>query len=230
MTTGIVIVEDDARMCRRLREALSNHAEISLLGIARGVVEGKAMLSRKAPDVALIDLGLPDGSGIDLVRFCHSNLPECEVLVISVFADEANVMASIDAGAHGYLLKDVTDEEIVNDILALRDGGSPISPVIARQLLLRFQHAEHAEPATPPDAARNHSSAKELLTAREVAVLTLLSRGYSYAEIATRLFISINTVASHIKQIYRKLSVNSRGAAVFKATREGQLASPRDLS
>lgn len=224
MTIGIVIVEDDARMRRRLRDALSSHPEISLLGVARGYVEGLACLQRLTPEVALIDLGLPDGSGIDLVRFCNRHLPECEVLVISVFADEANVMASIDAGAHGYLLKDVADEEIVNHILALRSGGSPISPVIARQLLRRFQHAA---PAASGDAGEHPPTNAEPLTAREVSVLTLLSRGYSYAEIATRLFISINTVSSHIKQIYRKLNVNSRGEAVFKATQEGQLESPR---
>ena len=223
MTIGIVIVEDDARMRRRLTDAVAHHAGISLLGIARGFAEGMALLRSVIPDVALIDLGLPDGNGIDLVRYCSNHMPECDVLVISVFADEANVMASIDAGAHGYLLKDVTDEEIVNDILALRRGGSPISPVIARQLLLRFQHTA---PAARADAGRDCASTTEPLTAREISVLTLLSRGYSYAEIASGLFISVNTVASHIKQIYRKLNVNSRGEAVFKATREGQLESP----
>jgi DNA-binding NarL/FixJ family response regulator len=222
VTIGLLIVEDDARMRRRLADAIEREPDLKLLGVARGYAEGLAKIQSARPDVALIDLGLPDGSGVDLVRYCRRHLPECEVLVLSVFTDEASVNASIEAGAHGYLLKDLPDDELVTHVRALRQGGSPVSPVIARQLLRRF----HADASSTAGGATPSEPAPEHLTPREISVLTLLSRGYSYAEIASKLFISTNTVASHIKQIYRKLDVNSRGEAVFKATRDGQLDPP----
>ena len=137
-------------------------------------------------------------------------------MVISVFGDEEHVLASIEAGATGYILKDSLPEEFVSLIAQLRAGGSPISPVIARQLLKRFQRKEQvAGPAPDPHEAG--------LTARESEVLALIAKGFSFGEIARLLEVSPHTINAHVKKIYQKLAVHSRGEAVYEAGKMGLL-------
>jgi DNA-binding NarL/FixJ family response regulator len=141
-------------------------------------------------------------------------------MVISVFGDEAHVVAAIEAGATGYLLKDARGDEITQAIHRLIAGESPISSAIARHLLRRFQPSPAAAPAAagPP------------LTPRERQVLQLIAKGLSYQRIAETLSMSPHTVTTHIKQIYRKLEVNSRGEAVFEAHQLGLLPSSAPAS
>jgi DNA-binding NarL/FixJ family response regulator len=167
------------------------------------------------PDVLLADLQLPDGSGIDVIRWLRQHAPAAEAMVISVFGDESHVVAAIEAGATGYLLKDASAEEIADGIRRLIEGESPISSAIARHLLRRFQPA--------PAAVSERVSP---LTQREGEVLQLIAKGLSYQRIADTLTMSPHTVTTHIKQIYRKLAVNSRGEAVFEAMQLGLLAPP----
>jgi DNA-binding NarL/FixJ family response regulator len=135
-------------------------------------------------------------------------------MVVTVFGDERHVLQSIEAGATGYLLKDLPAEELVEQIRVLRAGGSPISPIIARQLLTRFA-ATQAETSTSiavPDECAP-------LSAQEVKVLSLTAKGYSYDEIAGLMQISRHTVQTYVKRTYRKLQVNSKFEALFEARR-----------
>lgn len=137
-------------------------------------------------------------------------------MVVTVFADEAHVVAALEAGASGYLLKDGSAEYIADSITQMLAGGSPISTSIARYLLRRFRDT----PDAAPDGKRGENDAPRL-TARESDVLELVAKGFSYSEIGAALGMSVHTVTSHIKHIYRKLAVRSRGEAVFEASQLG---------
>ena len=169
-------------------------------------------LRQNNPDVLLTDLGLPDSHGIDLIRTARIKNEQIEIMVISVFGDEKNVVSAIEAGATGYLLKDGDSEYIGDSIIDLISGGSPISPSIARHLLKRFKTSKQ-EKATDQTAPS--------LTKREMEVLKAVAKGLTYIEIADLLSMSPNTVTSHIKHIYRKLEVRSRSEAVFEAVQLG---------
>lgn len=210
----VYIVEDDDETRERFAAALQADPRILLAGTAANGSAALFALATVKPDVLLVDLGLPDMEGREVIRFAAERLPGCETMVITVFGDEAHVLASIEAGAKGYILKDSGHEQIVAHVLELHAGGSPISPVIARRLLLRLRRAE----ARSPNGAGGAG-----LTARETEVLTLISRGMTYAEIGAKLEISANTVKSHVKSCYGKLSVASGAAAVRRAGEMGLL-------
>jgi DNA-binding NarL/FixJ family response regulator len=140
-------------------------------------------------------------------------------MVVTVFGDEEHVLASIEAGAAGYLLKDASEESFLSSLRELMAGGSPISPIIARRLLKRFQpKAMVAATADVPESDIN-------LSEREREILVLASKGYNYPEMGKLMGISPHTVTSHVKKIYRKLAVHSRGEAVFEAHRMGLIRS-----
>jgi DNA-binding NarL/FixJ family response regulator len=210
----VYIVEDDEEARERFATALKADPRVLLVGTAANGNAALFALPTVKPDVLLVDLGLPDMEGVEVIRFAAERVPGCEAMVITVFGDETHVLSSIEAGAKGYILKDSGREEIVGHVLELRAGGSPISPVIARRLLHRLRH----DGTQPPNAAGDAG-----LTPRETEVLTLISRGMTYAEIGTRLGISPNTVKSHVKSCYGKLSVASAAAAVRRAGEIGLL-------
>jgi len=213
----VMIVEDDPEALARFSAALSADPRTSVAQTARTGREAIARLPATRPDVLLVDLGLPDISGTEVIRQASRTQPECDVMVITVFGDERNVFASIEAGATGYILKDCPDAELVGHVLNLRAGGAPISPGIARLVLSRMRSIPVADTPKAPGSG--------VLTDREADVLSLMARGYSYAEIAGRLGVSANTVASHIKNSYRKLAVRSGPAAVRRAAELGLLRS-----
>ncbi|MFA5939577.1 MAG: response regulator transcription factor [Sinimarinibacterium sp.] len=221
MPHRILLVEDDARTRARLARAIAANPALCLIADVGSCAEARAQLVRVAPDVLLTDLGLPDGSGADLIRETCAAHPQARSMVITVFGDEAHVVEAIRAGASGYLLKDASEREIGRAIADLLAGGSPISAAVARYLL---KHLQAAPALVPMPAAK----LVDELSAREIGVLQLVADGCSYAEIATRLFISINTVGTHIKHIYDKLAVNSRGKAVREAEQRGLLTRPRN--
>jgi DNA-binding NarL/FixJ family response regulator len=165
----------------------------------------------------LVDLQLPDGNGIDLIKEVSRRMPGCDVMVVTIFGDERHVLDSIEAGATGYLLKDMSPTELVEQIRVLRAGGSPISPVIARQLLTRFSATR--APQTPAEA-----EAVSPLSDQEVKVLTLSAKGFSYDEIANLMQVSRHTVQTYVKRSYRKLQVNSKVDALSEARRLKLLA------
>src|SRR5215470_15488721 len=215
----ILIVEDDAAFRMMCRAAVEHDASLELVASCSCVRQAMVAISRAFIDVALVDLGLPDGSGIDVIKAIRRRQPQCDVMVISIFQDEEVVLRAIEAGATGYLLKDSAPPDIVASIRALRAGGAPISPLIARLLLDRFRS---------PDATRQaagRTTGTLALSEREVEILRIVAKGLSLAEIAKLLGISVNTVKTHVKRIYHKLAVNSRTEAIFEAQGMGLLHS-----
>lgn len=206
----VVLVEDDPITRERIKTAVEQHPELNVVATAGNCSQGREIIESHQPDVLLVDLGLPDGHGTELIQLAQSVSPKTEIMVITVFGDEKNVVEAIEAGATGYLLKDGEADYIGQSIKQMLNGGSPISAAIARHLLKRFKSSSIQD---SPDAPK--------LTARENEVLVLVAKGFSYSEISSTLGISVNTVTSHIKHIYRKLNVNSRGEAVFEAIQLG---------
>jgi DNA-binding NarL/FixJ family response regulator len=214
--TRVALVEDDRDTRARLASSIQAQASLELVAEYATGAEALAGLDSSAPDVLLVDLGLPDISGLEVVRFAADRHSECDILIISIFGDEANVLAALEAGARGYLLKGSLQHDIAFDIQDLRNGGSPLSPVIARQVLKRLQ-----PPAREPAAKKAGAEEETTLTARESEILHAISRGFSYAEAAEMLGISVGTVHTFLKRIYRKLAVHSKTEAVFEASRLG---------
>lgn len=226
---SIIIVEDQEYTLNRLADAIRSNPQLNLVGTANCAAEGQRILEELKPDILLTDLNLPDGNGIDLIRRA-TDLGTTEAMVITVFGDEKHVVTAIRAGATGYLLKDCDAVNIGEAVLQLRDGGSPISPSIARYLLKVFQKDSAQDSATGQESVSGGSNQlaestdhKPTLTKREHEVLRLIAKGFSYQEIAESLHLSIHTVTSHIKHIYRKLAVGSRGEAVYEASQIGLL-------
>lgn len=221
--TRVAMVEDDAEMRQRLAASIGEQEWLELIAAYKTGAEALAGLAREAPDVLLVDLGLPDMSGLEVVRFAAERHPDCDVLVISMFSAEASVLAALEAGARGYLLKGSLARDISIDIRAIRDGGSPLSPLIARQVLrrLRSSGADHPAPRAEPLGGLDDEEAS--LSPREIEILNAISRGFSYAETASMLGITNGTVHTHLKRVYRKLAVHSKTEAVFEANRLGLL-------
>ena len=217
MSTSVLIVEDEPEFLRRFSEAVLADAGLRLLGAVSTGAAGRALLDAQPPDVMLIDLGLPDVDGVELIRHAARHHPGCDALVVTMFADEHHVMTSLEAGATGYLLKDASVERIAAAIHELRAGGSPISPGIARRVLQRFRVAPVA-PVPPPQPAPASP-----LSERETEILRLVAKGFSFDTVGELLGISPHTVVTHVKKIYRKLAVHSRGEAVYEASQMGLL-------
>ena len=211
----VLLVEDDDHTRARLAEVVSRHPRLRLVAAVPSLAEARASLARVLPDVLLTDLGLPDGNGIELVRELRERQAPTLSMVITVFGDEQHVIAAIEAGALGYLLKDGSPDSIGTAILELIGGGSPISAPIARYLLKRFRPA--ASGVRGPSEVGNQPRLSE----REHEVLTLIVKGFSYAEAARLMGISPHTVTAHVRSIYGKLEVHSRGEAVYEALQLG---------
>lgn len=213
-TVRVVIVEDDPSHRERFRDHLRLDDRLELVGEFANATSAMTAIPPLIPDVALVDLGLPDKTGFDVIEHIHRAAPRAEIMVVSVFGGERNLLQAIEAGATGYLLKDTMPPDFLAAIHALRAGESPISPSLARHLLKHYH--DLSEPATgaSPDAQSG-----EGLTAREIDILQRIASGSSVAEIAQRLFISTHTVKTHVKNIYRKLEAHSRIEAVNIAHR-----------
>ncbi|MGH6683017.1 MAG: response regulator [Pseudolabrys sp.] len=207
----IVIVEDDPASRNMLVSALQAEPDCAVVA---EFAEGKPAISAfpdLAPDMVLVDVGLPDISGIDVIRRLKAADSNCDALVVTTFGDERTITSALEAGADGYLLKGTPLEELRRDIHSLRNGGSPLSPMVARQLLnkLQFKHVDER-----PEAANGTS-----LTPREHDILAMIAKGFSYTETSQICGVATATVHSHLKSIYRKLEVHSKTEAVYEARR-----------
>src|SRR4051794_39035647 len=216
---SVLLVEDDAPTRWRLHDALTaasfeviSAATLAEARAALGTADG-ASPDRAAPKVLLTDLQLPDGHGTELIREVRQRFPDTEIMVISILGDEESVISAITVGATGYLLKDAFPTDIAATVRDLVAGHSPISASIARFIVRRTQN----NPEPPPGPALNTAK----LTPREIDILWGIAKGFSYAEIAGHLGLSRQTVPGHIKSIYRKLEVHTRGEAVFEAVQQG---------
>jgi DNA-binding NarL/FixJ family response regulator len=207
--TRVAIIEDDFVLRDELARVVSLAPDLEVVGVADGLARGRGLLNRNI-DVLLIDLALPDGSGIDLIREIDAHRGKIKIIVISVFGDARSVVQSIEAGADGYLLKGTEPAEAAAAIRTVLEGGAPISPAVAGHILARMRNREQTTAAPGP-----------ALSPREVLVLTDLAKGFRYKEVARLQGISPNTVGDHVKSIYRKLAVSSRSEAVFEAVQAG---------
>lgn len=212
LPTRALIVDDLSSS----RDWLARALTLAFPGIALASAESLASawpLCQPAPELALLDLGLPDGSGIDLVRHLSQQSSLC--IVATVFDDDAHLFPALRAGAQGYVLKDQSPETLAEMLAGIVSGQPPLSASIARRLLRSFQ----------PVAAPNDSVEEAIdLTPREVEVLRLIAKGLSVLDVARLLELSRHTVAGYLKDIYRKLAVNTRAEATLVAIRHGLVA------
>ena len=229
------IVEDDKNTRTYLSEQVLAHAQLELVVAHAYKQEALNWMAHynDTVDVLLCDLGLPDGSGLEVIRQAQQMWPVCETMVISMFGDQSNVLASIEAGAVGYIHKDAEWGDVAQSILDMKAGAAPMSPMIARGVLTRFRQMSLLKSETEvalrtQDAGLSDTLGADLnlelnITPREIEVLNLIARGFSYAEIAQLQSRSVHTVQTHIKNLYRKLAVHSKSEAVYEAQRLGLL-------
>lgn len=216
MKNRVLLVEDEPNAYARCAQIVRDHPRLKLIASAHSYSEALPHITQHADnfDLLLTDLQLGDGDGADLIRKWRGGGDEGarKAMVITVFGDVTSVMRAVEAGADGYLLKSGSDFEMFESISTVLDGGAPISAAVAGHLLKRVR----SEAASPVEAPT-----KNILSEREVQVLTALARGRSYKEVARDMDISPYTVGDHVKTIYRKLAVTSRGEAVYQALKDG---------
>ncbi|HEY0661069.1 MAG TPA: response regulator transcription factor [Lysobacter sp.] len=209
-----LIVEDNPAMQQRLMRLLTDLDSAADVTIASSLAEAYAILSRVEFAFVLVDIGLPDGDGRELIARLHRYREHTPILVVSSWGHEDTVLAALRAGAVGYLLKEREDIELTLSLKSVQRGGAPIDPAIARRILALL----------PTLAAQAQEPSEEIrLSTRELEVLQLLARGCSNREIADLVSLSRLTIEGYTKAIYRKLAVGSRTAAVFEAQKLGLL-------
>ncbi len=203
LKTTLAIVEDDTGIRTTLQRLLRNVPSFEMLGAFDSAEDALLHLPKLKPQVVLMDINLPNRSGIECTARLRATLPEIQVLMLTVYEDTDTIFKALRAGASGYLLKRSDPEEIIEAINDVRIGGSPMTSEIARKVVASFR-----EPTPNPDLS--------CLQRREEEILELLSKGYLVKEIAETLHLSVNTVKTHLRRIYEKLHVRSRTEAVVK--------------
>lgn len=211
--TQILIVEDDAQLRASLKDLIGDIDNVDISHLAGSLAEARRANFAQI-DLALLDIGLPDGLGIELISELRDARPDVRVLIFTVFGDRDSVLKAFDAGADGFILKDSGAREIGEAIASVLDGGVPISARAAAYLLQSYRAETYSN---------NAASDKPKLSPRELELLQFLARGFSYKEAARKMNISPSTVSEYASSLYKKLAVNSRGAAVFEAMQNGLL-------
>lgn len=209
----IGIVEDDDHLRVYLEEVIDGAEDLVLAFSAASLAEARGALGRTPCALCLVDLRLPDGDGLSLLPVLAGM--GVKALVLTVLGDPVSVLTALKAGADGYLLKETPPEQLCISILQALAGETPLSPQAATHLLATWKSAS---------GALTRAAEGEGLTAREVEVLKLFSRGLSYREAADILGISPHTIGDHVKCIYRKLAVHSRSEAIFEARQMGLIS------
>jgi len=222
MAYKVLLLEDEKPTRDYLVRLINKHPELELFDAIGSCRAARDALRRGRPDVLVVDLGLPDGNGADIIREARERYPDLEAMVLTVFGDEASAMAALEAGATGYLLKEQALKGLADAILALKGGESAISPKVARYLLKRLNVASDVAESTETDV--REALEKSGLTDREHEILFMISRGCSYSEIGDTLHLSTHTVRAHTRNIFRKLAVHSRSEAVFEAINLGLIS------
>jgi DNA-binding NarL/FixJ family response regulator len=205
----IVIVEDKKAVREGLAALLGLPGELSCVNTYGNAEDMLAGLGPDAPDLILMDIGLPGMSGIEATGRVKAARPETDIIILTVHEDDGSIFKALCAGACGYLLKDTPPAELMTAVVEAHRGGSPMSSRIARRVVALFQ-----------DRFQPPRESEIRITEREHEVLTSLATGNSYAAIADTMCVATDTVRFHIRNIYRKLQVHSQTAAVAKAIRE----------
>lgn len=212
----LILVENDPNVRFRLERTLENLLDIHVIASAPSQREAFALTSQFKFQMLVVDLDLPDGFGLDLIRKTASEQRDIDIMVLANSNDDPHIVSAIESGATGYVLKSEIETHLVSAIRLLTAGGSPVSPSVAKSVLraLRTYTASSAEKTT-------NNIQTNPLSERESEILQLLAKGMSFNEIGDILTISPHTVTAHIKKIYRKLQVHSRGEAVYEAAQMG---------
>lgn len=204
-----VLVIEDHQETREWLVGLAENVFLDSTIHQSGTLEqAYSWLSDNTAHLAIVDLSLPDGSGTDLLRYLKKQSPETYLVVATIFDDDKHLFEALRAGANGYLLKDQSSQAITESLTGIAGGCPPLSPAVSRRLLRQFQQPADTEGASA-------------LSEREREVLFLLAKGLGRGDISELLDVSVNTVASHIKAIYRKLNVSGRAEATLEAVRMG---------
>ncbi|GAB3369212.1 response regulator transcription factor [Spongiibacter taiwanensis] len=207
---SILIVEDIPEVRHWLGGVADSAFHAAYVHLTDSVRGAEELMRSILPDLALIDIGLPDGSGIDVIRRIKQLAPNSVCVVTTIFDDSENLFAALKAGADGYLLKDESEKDFSDRLKGIMRGQPPLSPSIARRMLTFFRPTDELGVA---------------LTEREKEVLSLIARGYSVKNCAELLGLSHHTVADYVKALYQKLQVNSRAEATLKAIDMGLVSS-----
>jgi len=213
----ITLVEEDLGTSLKIRLVLSQSYPKAQITWFESLAEAAVFARENAQDFWLIDLQRPKGTGIDLINMVRDLFPLTYILVITAFDDAGSIANSIRAGANGYLLKEEVKDgtPVIQSLEAIRNGGTPLSPRVTSLLLSRMQ--------VKPNPSEQSASQEHGLSPRELELLKLLKRGYTYAEAATMMNVLLSTVQTLIKRIYIKLGVNSRTQAIFEANALGAI-------
>ena len=218
LPTPVLVVEDEPLIQQRLARILAQLGyQPDMLCFASTLAAARQLAAQRHYALALVDLGLPDGNGTALIAALRAQDATMGILVISAWSTEEAILQALRAGATGYLLKERDDLEVMLSIRSVLRGGAPIDPFIARRVMIEFQQ-QPASPAVAPMAAASEDDA---LSPREIDILQQVANGLSHRETAERLHISRHTDEAHIRNIYRKLSVNSRLRAITEARARG---------
>ena len=211
----VAIIEDDPNLLDHFIGIVSDVVDLDLAGVASSVADARNLIKTQ-PDLFLVDIGLPDGSGLDLVPEIK-DATDARVLIVTSFGDRQTVVSAICAGADGYLLKDSSAEEIIEGVEVTLAGGAPVSATAAVYLLERLRSG-----GTLVEAAEEAEEDVQLKD-REIELLNLFARGLTYKEAASAMGIAPLTINNYVKSIYSKLAVHSRSEAVYEALKTGQL-------
>lgn len=203
----VAIVEDQDEIRAGLRVLIDGTSGHRCVAACRTVEDALRQFAREIPDVALVDIGLPDISGIEGTHLFKERFPTVQVIILTVYDDDERIFQALCAGAFGYLLKNTPPARLIECIREIADGGAPVSPEIARRVVTLFQKIHPVE------------TAGEGLTPHEVRILKLLVEGHNYKTAAAELDVSVNTISFHVRRIYEKLQVHSKSEAVAKALR-----------
>jgi DNA-binding NarL/FixJ family response regulator len=206
----VALVEDQHVTREGLSLLIGGSTGFEICGQYDSMERALEQIHGSPPDVLLADIGLPGMSGIEGVRRIHEFMPELPILMLTVYEDSDSVFSAVCAGACGYLLKETPPARLLESIRELYEGGAPMSPGIARKVVLMFQKAVPPKDGMP-------------LSLRQLEILRMLAEGHSYKACAAALDVGLDTVRSHVRKIYERLHVHSRSEAVWKALREGLL-------
>jgi DNA-binding NarL/FixJ family response regulator len=213
----VAVVEDDPRLRRAFERAVREAEDCALVGSFATGSDAIASIPGLNPDVVIMDINLPDMTGVDCVATLSPGLPNTQILIVTVYQDPETTFRAITAGAHGYLVKPVMPEQLIEAIREIRAGGVPMARAIARKVIQAFRSMSGgAAPATAEPATTPVRGAETALSPREQQVIELLVKGYSYKEVASQLGISTGTVGTYVTRIYEKLHVTSRREIVAR--------------
>ncbi len=211
--TNILLLEDLPEIRAWMKALVLQVFPQSLISEAARVHDAREMITAVRFDLALVDLGLPDGSGVDVIAALRESQPEAQSVVVTIHDDDDHLFPALQAGAFGYLLKEQPRDQIAEQLKRMSQGEPPLSPSIARRVLAHF--------AAQNSWSRPQNLPHVSLTERENEVLLRVAKGFTLPEIGVQLNLSRHTIADYVKQIYRKLNVSSRAEAALEAQRLG---------